>query len=89
METRPTVRLANDIAEQFEHLPHDRAVADIAQHITSFWDPRMRRQLFEAIDDPELSPLGREAIRLVESSAEVEPLRFDTVLASNDGTTDE
>lgn len=89
METRPTVRLANDIAEQFEHLPHDKAVAEIAQHITSFWDPRMRRQLIEAVDDPELSALGRDAIRVVESPVDVEPLRFDTVLASNDGTTEE
>jgi formate dehydrogenase subunit delta len=89
VETRPTVRLANDIAEQFEHLPHDKAVAAVAQHITSFWAPRMRRQLLEAKDDPELSPLGRDAILFAESPAEVEPLRFDTVLTSNEGTTDE
>lgn len=89
METRPTVRLANDIADQFTHLPHDKAVGEIAQHIKSFWDPRMRRQLIEAVDDPELSALGRDAIRLVESPVDVEPLRFDTVLASNDGTTEE
>jgi len=89
VETRPTVRLANDIAEQFEHLPHDRAVAAVAQHITSFWDPRMRRQLREAVDDPELSALGRDAILLAQSTVEVEPLRFDTVLSTNDGTTDE
>jgi hypothetical protein len=49
----------------------------------------MRRQLREAVDDPELSVLGREAILLAQSSVEVEPLRFDTVLSSNDGTTDE
>ena len=49
----------------------------------------MRRQLREAVDDPELSALGREAILLAQSPVEVEPLRFDTVLATNDGTTDE
>lgn len=43
----PVIRLANDIAYQFEHRPHDEAVGAIANHIKSFWDPRMRRQLVE------------------------------------------
>jgi formate dehydrogenase subunit delta len=41
------VRLANDIAAQFEHKPHDLAVEAIARHLNSFWDPRMRRELVE------------------------------------------
>lgn len=38
-------RLGNDIALQFGHLPQDEAVAAIAAHIGSFWDPRMKRAL--------------------------------------------
>jgi formate dehydrogenase subunit delta len=41
----PVIRLANDIAAQFEHKPHDVAVEAIARHINAFWDPRMRREL--------------------------------------------
>ena len=43
----PVIRLANEIAVQFEHKPHDEAVEAIARHINSFWDPRMRRELIE------------------------------------------
>jgi formate dehydrogenase subunit delta len=39
------IRLGNDIARQFAHLPRDRAVAGIAEHLRRFWDPRMRANL--------------------------------------------
>jgi len=41
----PEVRLANDIARQFAHLAPDVAAKEIAAHIASFWDPRMRARL--------------------------------------------
>ena len=44
------IRLANDIAAQFEHRPHDAAVEAIARHINLFWDPRMRHELAEIAD---------------------------------------
>jgi formate dehydrogenase major subunit len=47
-EPAPEVRLADDIAAQFAHLPQDEAVAGIAGHVRSFWDPRMRAQLVAA-----------------------------------------
>ncbi|HEX2808492.1 MAG TPA: formate dehydrogenase subunit delta [Kineosporiaceae bacterium] len=43
------VRMANDIAAQFRHLPHDAAVAAVAGHLRSFWEPRMRAQLLEQV----------------------------------------
>jgi formate dehydrogenase subunit delta len=46
----PVVRLANDIARQFEHKPHDVAVDAVARHINSFWDPRMRNELISIAD---------------------------------------
>lgn len=57
------VRLANEIAVQFAHLPRERAVAEIAKHIRSFWDPRMRRLLVEHLDagGADLDPLGAAA----------------------------
>ncbi|MFZ0157436.1 MAG: formate dehydrogenase subunit delta [Kineosporiaceae bacterium] len=41
----PEVRLANDIARQFAHLAPDAAAKEIAAHLASFWDPRMRARL--------------------------------------------
>lgn len=44
------VYMANQIATFFESaMPHDEAVAGIADHLNKFWEPRMRRQLFEII----------------------------------------
>jgi formate dehydrogenase subunit delta len=58
------VRMANEIAMFFMPYPHDEAVADIAQHIVDFWDPRMRRAMAEivAAGGEGLSPLAREGV---------------------------
>jgi formate dehydrogenase subunit delta len=63
MTLPPHVRLANEIAEQFGHVPRDEAVARIATHIRSFWDPRMRRQLLAHLDagGADLDPLAAAA----------------------------
>lgn len=46
----PHVRLANEIARQFEHkAPADAATA-IANHIKTVWDPRMKRALVASVD---------------------------------------
>ncbi len=41
----PEARLANDIARQLAHLPEAEAERRIADHLTRFWDPRMRQNL--------------------------------------------
>ncbi|PXY31317.1 formate dehydrogenase subunit delta [Prauserella muralis] len=41
----PQIRMANDIAVQFHHLPADEAVEAITKHIRMFWDPRMKAEL--------------------------------------------
>lgn len=43
--TPPQIRLANDIAAQFPHVPAEEAAERIATHIRLFWDPRMREDL--------------------------------------------
>lgn len=54
MSTGTQVRLANDIAAQFAHLPEDAAIIAIAGHLRSFWDPRMREQLVQQVaEDPD------------------------------------
>jgi formate dehydrogenase subunit delta len=46
----PVLRLAGEIAMQFEHRPVAEAAAVMAEHIRQFWDPRMRRALLAAVD---------------------------------------
>jgi formate dehydrogenase subunit delta len=56
----PYVRLANEIARQFEHrAPADAATA-IANHIKVVWDPRMKRALVDYVDAgaDELAPIA-------------------------------
>lgn len=49
MTTRDIVRMANQISDFFQAYPHDVAVKETATHIRNFWDPRMRRQLFDLL----------------------------------------
>jgi formate dehydrogenase subunit delta len=63
----PTVRLAHEIALQFQHLPTDEAAVAIATHIKSFWDPRMRGQLrTQAAEGYELAPSVSAALALLD-----------------------
>lgn len=45
MNTATMIRMSNQIAANFVDYPHDQAVKEIANHIKSFWEPRMRAQL--------------------------------------------
>lgn len=64
METADIVRMANQIAGYFRAYPEQEAVSEIAQHIQSFWDPRMRQSLDELVKagGGDLDPLVLKAI---------------------------
>jgi len=75
----PEVRLGNDIARQFAHLPEREAAERIATHIEKFWAPRMRRRLVELADpaDPDLDPLLLHAVScMVLDDVDQTELRF-------------
>lgn len=58
------IYMADQIARNFAALGHDHAVEATADHIVSFWDPRMKAQI-QAIarDQPEaLSPAVAAAV---------------------------
>lgn len=57
------IYMANQIAKFMETKPHDEGVALLAAHINDFWEPRMRRHLFEVLDagGAGLRPLVTEA----------------------------
>jgi hypothetical protein len=68
------IRMANQISKFFESKPHAEGVAGIASHINDFWEPRMRRQLFEMIDAGGVGfrPLLREAAASIRRPVEVD-----------------
>lgn len=49
METRDMVRMANQIAAFFTPYPEQEAIDGIAEHLTKFWDPRMRSMYFDHV----------------------------------------
>jgi formate dehydrogenase subunit delta len=53
-------RMANQIATAFAAYPEEQAVKETANHIKSFWDPRMRKQLAEVMakDAGALNPVA-------------------------------
>ena len=54
-------RYANQIAKNFVAIGHDRAVLATADHIESFWDPRMKEAVFSS-DRSGLDPIAAEAV---------------------------
>ena len=44
------VYMANQIATFFKSQPESEAVQGVATHINKYWEPRMRRQLFEILE---------------------------------------
>ena len=71
MAVSDIVRMANQISDFFAAYPHDTAVKETANHIRSFWDPRMRRQLSEhvAAGGKGLKPIALEAARALLENA--------------------
>ncbi|PKB13391.1 formate dehydrogenase subunit delta [Novosphingobium kunmingense] len=70
MDETKLVRMANDIARNFAAQRHEDAVAAVADHITMFWEPRMKAGLYAA-DRKALLPLAAEAVALLERGAKV------------------
>jgi formate dehydrogenase subunit delta len=44
------IYMANQIAKFMESKPHAEGLELLAAHINDFWEPRMRRHLFEVLD---------------------------------------
>lgn len=65
------IYMANQISKFMESKPHAEGVDLFASHINDFWEPRMRRHLFEVIDagGAGLRPLALDAARLIKRPA--------------------
>lgn len=58
MNIRSLITMANSIGDFFAAMPdREAALADIADHIRKFWEPRMRRPLVAFVDT---HPDGRD-----------------------------
>ena len=44
------ITMANQIAKFMESKPHAEGLEGLSNHINDFWEPRMRRHLFEVLD---------------------------------------
>jgi formate dehydrogenase subunit delta len=62
--------MANQIGKFFAHRPPDVAVAAIADHITRFWDPRMRREILANRATVNLDPSVRQAVDQLHESGQ-------------------
>jgi formate dehydrogenase subunit delta len=74
MSPEKTIRMANQIATFFESQGEDEALRGFADHINSFWEPRMRSQLLDMLDQgaPGFHPLvvgSLKALRRPKSTA--------------------
>jgi formate dehydrogenase subunit delta len=74
MDIHHLVTMANQIADFFRTSNPDRgeAVAATAQHLRSFWDPRMRREIVAHLASQGgegLNEIARDAVRMLESEA--------------------
>jgi formate dehydrogenase subunit delta len=71
METRDMVRMANQIGGFFKSYGPVEGRKEIANHINSFWEPRMRRDLFKYLAEGgnEFSPEVMAAIDLIRKPA--------------------
>jgi formate dehydrogenase subunit delta len=67
----PHVRLANEIAIQFQHLHFDDAATRVAKHMHDFWEPRMVRALLTHIDTngDDLDPIAAAAVEQLRQPA--------------------
>ncbi|TGD43556.1 formate dehydrogenase [Pseudotabrizicola sediminis] len=61
------VTMANQIARFMESKPYAEGREGLASHINDFWEPRMRRQLFDMLDagGAGLRPLVIDAAPLI------------------------
>lgn len=82
-EGNKLVRMANQIATFFHSQPASEGPTGVATHINKFWEPRMRRQFFDIVDNhggEGLDSLVLQAVPLIRRPppAEVPPALADS-----------
>ena len=73
MKKERLFEMANDIGDFFKsESDREAAVKGVLNHISRFWDPRMKRQIIAFLDEDngDLNPIVHEAIVRLKSSME-------------------
>ena len=68
MTTQRLVHMANQVANFFASYPEAEAIDGTANHLKSFWDPRMRREIEAHLKDKAgagLSHIAMEAVKRI------------------------
>ena len=75
MSPEKLVYMANQIGKFFAHRPEAQTVADTADHLRKFWEPRMRTAIFDYVDGggDGLTPNVLKAVLTLKSEAETLP----------------
>ena len=78
MDIHHLVKMANDIGNFFASDPDPAKAEDgFATHLRSFWDPRMRRELFSYLDSSNGAGLSDLALRGLRSHRDrLDPSRY-------------
>ncbi len=66
MTIQRLVHMANQVADFFGSYPEAEAIDSTANHLKSFWDPRMRHEFLALLDQDEgraVNALVREALQ--------------------------
>ena len=73
MDIHHLVKMANQIGDFFAAYPdRDEATRSIAVHLKNSWDPRMRRQIFQHVEQTGGADL-KEQVRAAVLSLEMSP----------------
>lgn len=68
MTIQRLVHMANQVADFFASYPEAEAIASTADHLKSFWDPRMRREIEAHLAEKAgagLSHIALEAVKRI------------------------
>jgi formate dehydrogenase subunit delta len=73
MSPEKLVYMANQIGRFFGHQPEEKAIANIADHLMKFWDPRMREAILGYVDGggTGLQPVVLRAVLTLKSDVKV------------------
>jgi formate dehydrogenase subunit delta len=63
------VHMANQVADFFASYPEAEAIASTADHLKSFWDPRMRREIEAHLAEKAGAGLSHIALEAVKRNA--------------------
>jgi len=64
MDNQTLIRMANQIADFFAPYTEEEGIQGVADHLTRFWEPRMRRQILSMDEKTRegLAPLVQRAL---------------------------